>query len=86
MFTYKAAIIGSKFNWTKIVNGKTLEGSLAFAFSTFLFCIVVQWSFENIIEIIFVSVLGALAELLFSGIDNFSIPVIMSLAVSFVKT
>lgn len=78
-----AALIGRRWGRTKLVNNRSLEGTVAFALVAFLACIVVLGIFHGdlaattmLLIAALAAVVGALVELFSRRIDdNFAIPV-----------
>lgn len=89
-----AALIGRRFGKVKLINGRTLEGSMSFVFAATIvafFCLAIGFpglgTGNALIVAAFASVVGAMTELASRRVDdNFSIPVFSAAAAALAFT
>lgn len=83
-----SSLVGIKFGKTRIINGKSLEGSIAGALVCTFICIIygqhLAYNKEFLFPFaVFAGIIGSLSELLFSKLDdNLTIPIVSGFGMS----
>lgn len=87
-----AGFFGRRYGRTKLVNGRSFEGTLAYAVASFIGCLAALAAWHGnippslgLVAAVVAALTGALTELFCTRVDdNFAVPVMVSIMVGFV--